>query len=96
MKMVVVAYNIALDEEVMESLQRAGAENYTKWPHVLGKGSTGGTHLDNEVWPGHNSITMVLVDEHIARRVMDEVRKLRAEMGHEGIKAFMLNVEDVT
>ncbi|MDP6381548.1 MAG: hypothetical protein QF662_09410 [Phycisphaerae bacterium] len=96
MKMVLISYNAAVDTEVMEALARAGAENYTKWPHVLGKGTASGTHSNTEVWPGTNNTVMVVVDGNVAQRLMDEVRGLRGQLGHEGVKAFLLNVEDVT
>ena len=53
--------------------------------------------MDNDVWPGANSALFTVLPEAKAREVMAAVQKLRDEVGkHEGIKAFLLNVEEMT
>ncbi|KKK47242.1 hypothetical protein LCGC14_3157190, partial [marine sediment metagenome] len=63
MKLVLIVYNVAIEEEVMESLKEIGVENYTKWDRVLGKGKTSGTHLDTDVWPGVNHMLAIAVED---------------------------------
>ena len=94
MKLVLIAYNEAVDEEVMELLDETGAQGYTKWTQVLGKGRTSGPHLLSHVWPkGNNALFVVLADD-VAAKLLAAARKLRQAVGREGIKAFVLNVED--
>ena len=96
MKFVLIAYNEALDDEVLEALRDSGAENYTKWTKVLGKGTTSGPHLDSHVWPKANNVLAVAVPETEAEALLDNVRELRETLGHEGVKAFQLPLEEVT
>ncbi len=94
MKMVMVVYNEAIDEEVLSSLESSGMEFFTKWPRVLGKGRLSEPHLDTNVWPGVNNVCMTVVDEKKLLLVLAKVKELRARLGKEGIKAFVLPVEE--
>ncbi|MFW6457212.1 MAG: PG0541 family transporter-associated protein [Planctomycetota bacterium] len=96
MKLLLIAYNEALDDEVMSMLSDADAETYTKWTKVLGKGEGSGPHLGTHVWPKHNNVLALCISSALADTLMEEVRNLRQEFHHEGIKAFILPVEDVT
>jgi len=51
-KMVMIAYNEAIDVDVMEMVETCGLKNYTKIMGVFGKGEASGTHLGDDIWPG--------------------------------------------
>jgi len=96
MKMVLVAYNEALDEEIEELLRANGVEGFTKWTKVLGKGSASGPHLLTHVWPKANNVLAVVTEDKTAGNVLDGIRELRERLSMEGIKAFSWQVDDVT
>ena len=96
MKMVMIAYNEAIDAEVMEVLANCGLQNYTKILATFGKGTTSGTHLGNDIWPGRNNILYIACEEKQIGQLLSLVRELREKIGREGIKAFVLPVEEVT
>ncbi len=97
MKMILAIYNIAVDSEVMQAVQAAGAVCYTKWPRVIGEGKTTGPRLDDHIWPGVNTMMMMVVPDEKAAAVMDAIKQLRSTIGKtEGVKAFLLNVEGQT
>lgn len=96
MKMIVIAYNEAIDMEVMEGLQECCAGSYTKIAGVYGKGDVSGTHLGTDIWPGRNNLLYVAATDECARRLMDCVRRLRSRHGREGVKAFSLPIDDIT
>lgn len=96
MKLVLIACNEAIDEEVMEMLERAGAHSYTKWTRVLGRGTASGPHLGSHVWPKRNNVLAVACDGETVAAILDGVRGLRARLGKEGLKAFVVPLEDVT
>jgi len=96
MKMILVAYNQALDDEVMAALEECCLENYTKWTGVLGKGSASGPHLATHVWPKANNVLAVAADDSSLELLLEKIRKLRAQLGPEGVKAFVLPIEDLT
>jgi nitrogen regulatory protein PII len=96
MKMVMVAYNEAIDLEVMEVLTGCGVKNYTKVTNAFGRGTTSGTHLGNDIWPGRNNVLYVACDDKQAKQMLSCTRELRKKLGQEGIKAFILPVEELT
>ncbi|MFH0731508.1 MAG: PG0541 family transporter-associated protein [Candidatus Omnitrophota bacterium] len=96
MKMVMIAYNEAIESDVMEVLQNCALKNYTKVPGIFGKGDTSGTHSGNDIWPGRNNLLFVVCDEQQAKQMLSCVKELRKHLGKEGIKAFILPVEAIT
>ncbi len=96
MKMIMIAYNEALDDEVTEVLEGCVMKNYTKIPAVFGKGSTSGTHLGTEIWPGRNNLLYVACEDKQAKQMLSCIKELRKKLGHEGIKAFVMPVEELT
>ncbi len=97
LKMLLIVYNIALEDEVGDLMKAQGAPCFTQWPRLVGKGVSTGPKMDNDVWPGANSAIFTVLPEPKAREVMAAVQALRDEVGsHEGIKAFLLNVEEMT
>jgi len=96
MKAVLIIHNAAIDEEVNEALAAIGIEHYTKFPNTLGKGELSEPHLNTEVWPAINCGTLVVTDQAKAKQLMDKVRQMRKELGKEGLKAFIWEIEDIT
>jgi len=96
MKLVLIAYNEALDEEVGDLLEEHGVEGYTKWTKVYGKGRSSGPHLGTHVWPKANNVLALVIDEEAAEKIVEGVRKLRERLAREGIKAFVIPCEGVT
>jgi nitrogen regulatory protein PII len=96
MKMVMVVYNEAIDNEVMSALESCGVESFTKWQRVLGKGKLSSPHLDSTIWPGVNNVCMAVVDDKKISSILAQIRILRQSLGKEGVKAFILPVEEVT
>jgi hypothetical protein len=94
--MVMIAYNEAIDDEVMEGLEGCGLANYTKVMGVFGTGTTSGTHMGNDIWPGRNNILYVACDDTAAKQLLCCVGTLRKQYGAEGIKAFSWALEEIT
>ena len=96
MKMVLIVYNMAIDEEVMEVLTHCVLKSYTKVTNVYGKGETSGAHMGNDIWPGLNNLIYVACSDADAKQLLTCVGKLREKLGEEGVKAFMWALEAVT
>lgn len=91
-----ISYGIALHKDVLDALERTGLKNYTCLSNVTGVGSISEPHLGTEVWPNENAALYTVVADSDATKLMDAIRELRKTLGKEGIKAFMLPVEDET
>jgi hypothetical protein len=96
MKMVMIAFNEAIEMEVMEALERCGLKNYTRITGAFGRGAASGTHLGNDIWPGRNNILYVACEEAAAGELLRRVKDLRKDLGKEGVKAFTLPLEEST
>jgi hypothetical protein len=96
MKMVMLMYNEALDNEVMEILENCLLKYYTKTTGVFGCGQSSGTHLGTDIWPGRNNILYVACEEAAAKKIIVLVKQLRKSLGAEGVKAFLMPLEDLT
>lgn len=96
MKMIMIAYSEATEQEVMDILEMNGQAQYTQWTRVRGRGRHSEPHLLTVVWPKANNVIMACVADDRAAAILQSVRTLRKSLGHEGIKAFSLPVDDVT
>lgn len=96
MKMVMIVYNEAIDEEVLLAIRQCGLANYTKASAIFGKGETSGAHLGDDIWPGRNNILYVACEESRVKQLLIAVRELRKTLGKEGVKAFSWDLEDIT
>ena len=95
MKMIMLMYNEAIDDEVMEALGACCLTSFTKWRKVLGKGQASEPHLDDNVWPGANNVCVTVVEDKAVAQILIRVKELRKTLGKEGVKAFVLPVEEV-
>jgi nitrogen regulatory protein PII len=96
MKMIMITYNEAIDMEVMEVLEHCRLGHYTKLTGVYGKGESSGTHLGTDIWPGRNNVLYVAAPDDETARLLDGIRKLRAQYAREGVKAFVMPLEEAT
>ncbi len=91
-----INYNEAIDDEVMETLGCCALKNYTKLTRIYGKGTTSGTHLGNDIWPGLNNILYVACKDDEAKQLLSCVKDMRKSLGKEGVKAFVWALEEAT
>jgi len=94
--MVVICYNIAIHEEVMEVLKNLEIRSYTRFERTQGAGNLAGPHLGTNVWPAMNSVLAVAAEDDKKDRLIEGVKELRKKIGKEGIKAFVLPLEEIT
>ncbi len=96
MKLLLIAYNEALEGQVQELLQQHRQTEYTQWTRVLGRGRGSGPHLMSHVWPKANNVLLVGVEDALATALLADIRFLRRTLGREGLKAFCWSVDEVT
>ena len=96
MKLVMICYNEAIDGEVTELLEQADVKGYTKWTKVLGKGQTSGPHLNSHIWPKVNNVIVTVLPEKFAADILERIREMKSVVATEGLKAFMLPIEEIT
>lgn len=96
MKMIMICYNEAFDQEILEILEQTKVSGYTKWTKVLGKGSTSEPHMLSHVWPKANNVIMTGVEEQVANTILEKAKTLKPKIGIEGLKVFMWQIDQTT
>jgi hypothetical protein len=91
--MVLVFYDRAFDENVLEALTEIGVKDFSKWTDTLGSG-THEPHLGDPVWPGLNNTLAVVVEEEKKDAVLGAVRALQRDHPVIALRAFVLPVLD--
>ena len=95
MKAVFVVYNQAYNQEIVELLEGLGQRGYTVWSEIGGRGSVDGEpHLGNHAWPTQNHALMSVVEDALASKIMQELRKTDTANKALGLRAYVLPVED--
>jgi len=94
-KLVIICYNVAIHEEALEILKEVGIQSYTRFEEVQGVGKLSGPHLGTHIWPAINSVLMVALEEDKKDKLIEKIKELRKQLGREGVKAFVLPVEEI-
>ena len=95
MKAIFIAYNQAYNEEIAQLLESFGQRGYTKWENIGGRGTeTGEPHLGNHAWPTQNHAILTAVDDSLAQKIMEALRKTDADNPLLGLRAYVLPIED--
>lgn len=94
MKAIFIAFNQASYEMIVSLMERNNIQGYTYWESVAGKGSrTGEPHLGTHAWPTMNSAILTMVEEEKVDRFLKLLHKLDTQSEEQGLRAFVLNVE---
>ena len=95
MKLVIICYNVAIHEEALEILKEVGIQSYTKFEKVQGVGKLSGPHLGTHIWPAINSVMIIALEDEKKDKLIERIKELRKKLGKEGVKAFVLPVEEI-
>jgi len=80
--------NRSIEEDLFEAFSHMGVANqYTKYPVVYGKGSSG-PRMGDAIWPEENFALVVWCEEDEARSIMEAAMKVKARFPDEGLKVF--------
>lgn len=90
MKRLEIVANRAVESDLHEALQKAGAAaHYTKFPVAHGVGSSG-PRMGDHIWPEENFVMVVYCEEDEAAKIRAVIAELKGFFTQEGIKLFEL------
>jgi len=95
MKQVEIIYNEAIEMELLNCLKKKRITTFTKFQHVLGVGTHSDPHMGTHVWPGENNALFIVSEDENIPEILECVRNLKRKKLREGIKAFVLPVEEI-
>lgn len=95
MKAVMITYDQAHHEAVVNILSSTNNRGYTAWPEVTGRGSrTGDPHLGSHAWPTTNGAIFTVVEDSRLQPLLERLRILDEQKPLLGIHAYSWTVED--
>lgn len=95
MKAVLISHNQALSEEVEDILDSLDILGYTQWVEVNGRGSdTGEPHMGTHTWPSLNNVLLTVIPDEKVKGLLLKLSELNKKVEDQGLRAFVLNVED--
>ncbi|OGK10992.1 MAG: hypothetical protein A2W80_07730 [Candidatus Riflebacteria bacterium GWC2_50_8] len=95
MEFLIIVCSATLQDEIDRLFERLAVTGYTHIPQATGRGVGGGTRLNDEVWPGENSMYMIAVSPDQAKEIKAWVRDYRDGNLREGLKLFALPISEV-
>ncbi|NDV66606.1 PG0541 family transporter-associated protein [Bacteroides sp. 224] len=94
MKAIFIIFNQASYEMIISIMEREQIHGFTHWDNVAGKGSrTGEPHLGSHAWPTMNGAIMTMVEDTKVERFLKLLHKFDMQSEEQGLRAFVLNVE---
>ena len=91
MKMFVIVYSWAIDEDVIEAVTKSGVKAYTKWTNVLGCGTETNPKMRSRPWFGENDVLTVVINTKEATMVKEAVMNLRKKHPRKGVRCFVVH-----
>ena len=94
MKAIFISFNQASYEMIIHIMEREQIHGFTYWESVAGRGSrTGEPHLGSHAWPTMNGAILTMVEDDKVERFMKLLHKFDTQSEEQGLRAFVLNVE---
>ncbi len=96
MKLVLLVFNQALEDEILNIFEKLNIRGYTKIDKVYGQGSNNGEpHFGTHVWPEVNTMILTVIQDENVEKLLSEVKILNNRFEDEGLHAFVLDVERI-
>lgn len=95
MEFLIIVCSATLQDEIDALFERLEITSYTHVPEATGSGKGGGTRLNDEIWPGENSMYMIAGSPTQAARIKEWVKEYRQRPLREGLKLFSLPLNEI-
>jgi hypothetical protein len=95
MKMFLIIYCEAADEDVIAALKESGVRGYTKMVEAQGEGTETEPKLGTHCWPGKNNVLFMAMADDEIHRLDARLRELKQMHPRAGIRSFLLPMEEV-
>lgn len=93
MKVIFVACNQSIYDEVLDIMNRMQMRGYTGWEELMGCGSRNGEpHLGNHAWPTMNSALLTVTDDGKVDEFLKSLKELDEANEMQGLRAFVWDV----
>lgn len=94
MKAVLITFDQAHTERILDTLDRLGCRGFTQWTQVTGRGSVDGEpHYGSHAWPSMASAIITMVPDHRVAPLLERLRAFDSERPRLGLRAFTWSVD---
>lgn len=94
MKAILITFDQAHYDNIVDALQRLNCRGFTAWPQVSGRGSRDGEpHYGTHAWPSLASAIITMVEDDRADAVMQRLSELNEERPRLGLRAFLWTID---
>ena len=95
MKSILITYDQAHEEGIIEILNRHACRGFTNFGTVQGRGShRGEPHYGTHAWPSLASAIITIVSDEAAPRLMADLHALDQAKPRPGLRAFLWHVAE--
>lgn len=94
MKAVLISYDQAHHDKIIEILDRLSCRGFTSFGTVQGRGSkTGEPHYGSHAWPSLATATIAMVEDDRVEPLLKRLHELDEERPLLGLRAFVWTIE---
>lgn len=96
MKEIRILFDSYLLDKVVSEIKEFGIERYLVISKIKGEWRSDLKHFDNHVWPGTDSMVMILVNDEDAKDIMESIKKIKEDLGERiSMGAILSPVDDI-
>lgn len=86
-KSIRIIYGSGIEERMDTLLKEREVKKYIKVPNIHGVWGEKVKHMNTHVWPGTDSVIMVIVDMATAKNLSEDLKKLKEDLKADDINA---------
>ena len=96
MKAVLIIFDQAHYSQIERDLSKLNIRGLSSWKEVFGRGSNSGEpHYGSHAWPSVNNAIITIVEDEKVKLLLKYLKELDNMYDQLGLRAFVLNVEDM-
>lgn len=94
MKSILITFDQAYYERIVDMLERNNCRGFTAWQEVQGRGShKGEPHYGSHAWPSLASAIITVVEDHRVDNILKILHEMDLATPKLGLRAFVWNIE---
>jgi len=94
MKAILITFDQAHYNHIIEILERNNCRGFTSWQQVSGRGSRDGEpHFGSHAWPSLASAIITMVDDSRVDTLLEKLSELDQERPKLGLRAFVWQID---
>ena len=94
MKSIMITFDQAYNERIVELLDRLNCRGFTRWEQVQGRGTKKGEpHYGSHAWPSMCSAIITVVEDSKVEPLLEKLHQMDEATPQLGLRAFVWNIE---